>query len=59
MRRKNTTSTTNTNAATYGLTEDIGDGLILHCWNWSYKNIESEMANIAAAGYTAVQTSPV
>ena len=53
------TSTTNTNAATYGLTEDIGDGLILHCWNWSYKNIESEMANIAAAGYTAVQTSPV
>lgn len=32
---------------------------VLHCFNWSYNNIKSNLADIAAAGYTAVQTSPV
>ena len=32
---------------------------ILHCFNWSYANIQANLADIAAAGYTAVQTSPV
>lgn len=39
--------------------DDIQDGLTLHCWNWSYKNIEANMATIAAQGYTAIQTSPI
>ena len=43
----------------YGLADSVGEGVILHCWNWSFNAIKSEMANIAAAGYTAVQTSPV
>ena len=43
----------------YGLLDKACDGLILHCWNWSYSNIKSSMADIAAAGYTSLQTSPV
>ena len=42
----------------YGLMDDIQDGVILHCFNWKYSDIEAELANIAAAGFTAVQTSP-
>mgnify|MGYP002517826635 CR=1 FL=1 len=37
----------------------IQEGVTLHCWNWSYANIEANLDKIAAAGYTAVQTSPV
>lgn len=36
-----------------------GEGLALHCWNWSYKSIEENMAMIARMGYTSVQTSPI
>ena len=38
---------------------DIQDGVTLQCWNWSYKNIEANMAKIAELGYTAIQTSPI
>lgn len=44
---------------TYGLQSNIQDGVILHCWDWSFANIEANMANIAAAGYSAIQTSPI
>ena len=43
----------------YGLASTSQKGVILHCWNWSYKNIKKYMKDIAAAGYTSVQTSPV
>jgi len=43
----------------YGLKSNVQDGVILHCWNWSYNNIKSFIPQIAAAGYSAVQTSPV
>lgn len=33
--------------------------LILHAWSWSLDTIAANMHNIAAAGYTYVQTSPV
>ena len=33
--------------------------VILHCWNWPFSKIISELDNIAAAGYTAVQTCPI
>ena len=36
-----------------------GIGPILHCWNWSLKNIEDRLPSIKAAGYTAIQTSPL
>lgn len=54
------TEPTTVKAATnYGLQDDVQDGVILHCWNWSYNNIKENMATIAASGYSAVQTSPV
>lgn len=37
----------------------IQDGVTLHCWNWSFKNIEEKMETIAALGYTSIQTSPI
>ena len=37
----------------------IQAGVTLHCWNWSFAEIEAKMADIAAAGYTAIQTSPI
>ena len=40
------------------LTESIQDGAILHCWCWSFDTIRQNMADIAAAGFTTVQTSP-
>ena len=43
----------------YGLLDKACDGLILHCWNWSYNEIKNSMAEIAKAGYTSLQTSPV
>ena len=45
-------------AQTYGLTDDVEDGAILHAWCWSFHTIKENMRDIAAAGYTAVQTSP-
>ena len=45
--------------AVAGQQTNIQDGVTLHCWNWSYKNIEANMELIAASGYTAIQTSPI
>ena len=46
-------------AANYGLASKIEDGNILHCFDWKYNDIKAELQNIAAAGFTTVQTSPV
>lgn len=45
-------------AQTVGLADNIQDGAILHCWCWSFDTIRENMADIAAAGFTTVQTSP-
>lgn len=37
----------------------IQQGVTLHCWNWSFAEIEAHLDAIQAAGYTAIQTSPV
>lgn len=42
----------------YGLANNCQDGVILHCWNWSYNTIKEQLPEIAKAGYTSVQTSP-
>lgn len=47
------------NATNYGLKENTQDGVILHAWNWSYNTIRQNLADIAAAGYSTIQTSPV
>ena len=42
----------------YGLVDSIQGGVILHCFDWKYTQITKELENIAAAGFTTVQTSP-
>ena len=43
----------------YGLAENIEDGAILHAWCWSFDTIRENLENIARAGFTSVQTSPI
>ena len=43
----------------YGLKDNIQDGVILHCFDWTAAQIEAEIPGIAQAGFTAVQLSPV
>ncbi len=43
----------------YGLKSNIQDGVILHCFDWTLADIKASIPNIAQAGFTAVQTSPV
>ena len=45
--------------ANYGLASQVKDGNILHCFDWKYNDIKAELPNIAKAGFTSVQTSPV
>ncbi len=39
-------------------TQNTADATILHAWSWSFDTIAANMADIAAAGYDFVQTSP-
>lgn len=43
----------------YNLAKNVQDGVILHAWNWSYNTIRVNLKNIAEAGFSTVQTSPV
>lgn len=43
----------------YNLAKNIQDGVILHAWNWSYNTIKENLKNIAEAGFSTIQTSPV
>ena len=45
--------------AKYGLAEQMSEGATLHAWEWSFKTIERHIPEIAAAGYTSVQTEPI
>ncbi|BBF43367.1 alpha-amylase [Lachnospiraceae bacterium KM106-2] len=39
--------------------ENIRNGAILHTFCWNFKTIKANMASIAKAGYTSIQTSPI
>lgn len=54
----NTVHYTTQAGGNYGLANNIQDGTVLHCFDWKYNDIKSELPNIAAAGFTSVQTSP-
>ena len=43
----------------YGLKDNIQDGVILHCFDWKLSDIKAALPEIAKAGFTAVQTSPL
>lgn len=42
----------------FHLADNIEDGVILHAWCWDFNTIKESMGDIAAAGYTSIQTSP-
>lgn len=42
----------------YKLKDNIQDGVILHCFDWTYNDIKAELPKIAKAGFTSIQTSP-
>lgn len=42
-----------------GLADNISDGAILHCWCWSFNTIKENMKDIADAGFSTIQTSPI
>ena len=52
-------SASGASAADYGLADNIQDGTILHCFDWKYSDIIEELPQIAKAGFTSIQTSPV
>ena len=41
--------------ADYGLVDDVQDGQILQCWNWSYNGIKANMQKIAEALNVQIQ----
>lgn len=53
------TAMTASGADDYGLPDKIEDGNILHCFSWPIKYIREELPNIAAAGFGAIQISPM
>lgn len=59
MQTEASAAVTTTLVKDYGLAKTSQEGATLHCWNWSYNNIKKYMKDIAAAGYTSIQTSPV
>ena len=58
LEKDNTPKSVEASASDYGLASNIQDGVILHCFDWKYNDIKAELASIAAAGFTSVQTSP-
>ncbi len=48
-----------TNAQINDLSEKVEDGTIFHAFAWSLNTIKDNMKNIAKAGFSAIQTSPI
>ena len=46
-------------ASDYGLADKIEDGNILHCFDWKLSDITAALPEIAEAGFTSIQTSPL
>ncbi len=47
------------NTIDFGLAAQVTDGSILHCFSWSFNTITESMEDIAAAGFSGIQTSPI
>lgn len=41
------------------LASDAQEGMILHAWNWSMSSIEAHLEDIAIAGFSTIQISPM
>lgn len=59
--QNNTTNNNNTSATTvnFGLTQNVKDGAMLHAWCWDFNTIKENMSDIAAAGFTGIQTNAI
>lgn len=49
----------NENVNEYGLAKDLKQGTIFHAWCWSFNTIKENIKDIAASGFTSIQTSPI
>lgn len=58
LRDDSTANVSSVSANDYNLPDKVEGGVILHAWCWSAKTIISQLPDIAAAGYTAIQTIP-
>lgn len=47
------------NVGEFGLTKSIEDGAIFHAWCQSFNTIKESMRDIAYAGFSTIQTSPI
>lgn len=56
---EDTTASQADNAAAYKLASNVQDGNILHAFNWHFNDVDRYMKDIADAGFTSVQVSPV
>lgn len=56
---EDTTAAQADNAAAYKLASNVQDGNILHAFNWHFNDVDRYMKDIADAGFTSVQVSPV
>lgn len=54
-----TVDTVKLNVNENGLSKTIENGAILHCWCWSFNTIKENLPEIAAAGFSSIQTSPI
>ena len=49
----------NNNLNEFNLLDDPQEGVILHCFSWNIENIISYLHQIAEAGFSSIQTSPL
>lgn len=60
---KNNTDTSGSDATQasveFTTPKNMENGTILHCFSWDFNTIKNSMEDIAAAGYSAIQTSPI
>ena len=56
LKEDSTANVSSVSANDYNLPDKVEGGVILHAWCWSAKTIISQLPDIAAAGYTAIQT---
>ena len=48
-----------TDSVDFKTAENVKDGAILQAFSWDFNTIKESMADIAAAGFTSIQTSPI
>lgn len=58
-KQQNKNDETNIESVDFKTADKVADGAILQAFCWDFNTIKESMADIAAAGFSAVQTSPI